>query len=211
VRRAGALARGALGCVSLAAAGAVFAACGGGSTPTPSTVPSRPERTTRTTASSTLPVSPAASRCRSSALAVSVGAAGVAAGSVGQVVTFTNRSAKACSLYGFPGLQLLDAAGHPLPTDVVRGQSVTVPSVPLRTVLLAPGGAASFALGYADQTGYGALRCPTSAEVDLTPPGAERPIAVPWRLSAYGGTTEHLRCGVVVVSPVYPGTGRPGA
>jgi hypothetical protein len=146
--------------------------------------------------------------CVSKQLAVVLGQGGVAAGSVGMVVTFKNTSDAACSLYGYPGLQMLDAAGHPIATEVIRGTSTTVPSVPEEVVEVAPGSEASFDLGFPDATGYGSATCPTSSEVEFTPPNATQPITVPWKIQPYGGTSiAQLQCGQITVSPVYPGSG----
>jgi hypothetical protein len=47
-----------------------------------------------------------------------------------------------CSLYGYPGLGLLDRAGDLLPTHVLRTRTAVVLAVPERRVDLAPGGTA---------------------------------------------------------------------
>jgi hypothetical protein len=124
------------------------------------------------------------------------------------VVTFKNTSNAACSLYGYPGLQMLDSAGHPIPTEVIRGTFTTVPSVPEQLVQVAPGADASFDLGFSDATGYGSASCPTSTEVEFTPPNATQRITIPWQIQPYGGSTiAQLRCGQITVSPVYSGSG----
>lgn len=148
----------------------------------------------------------AGARCFSSQLAVRLGQAGVALGHVGQAVSFRNTSATSCTLYGYPGLQMLDAAGHPIRTQVLRGAAYTVPTMPERTVTLRPEAWASFDVGYDDATGYANDKCPTSARVEITPPNAYRPITVAWRIQPYGGgSIRHLRCGQITVSPVYSG------
>ena len=144
------------------------------------------------------------SRCLSSKLRVRL-RGGVAAGSVGDTVTFTSVAASTCTLRGYPKLQMLTANGHRLATHLRRGASVTVPAMPTRTVTLVPGAAASFDLGYADATGYARLKCPTSARVKITPPKSTGQITVSWHLQPYGGSIEHLRCGIITVSPVFAG------
>jgi len=147
-----------------------------------------------------------AQRCFSSQLAVTLGRGGVATGHVGRLVSFRNTSATTCTLLGYPGMQMLDAAGHPIRTQVLRGTAITVPSVPERVVTLTPGALASFDLGYDDATGYGNDRCPTSARVEITPPNDFRSITISWRIQPYGGgSVTHLRCGQITVSPVYAG------
>jgi hypothetical protein len=59
-------------------------------------------------------------RCQPAQLVLSEGRAGAAAGNIGAVFILTDRSNVACYLYGFPGMQLLDAQGRPPPTRVLR-------------------------------------------------------------------------------------------
>ena len=147
-------------------------------------------------------------RCVSTQLAVALGHGGVAMGHIGQVVSFENVSTKTCTLKGYPGVEMLDAAGHPIRTEVTDGPSYTVASLPERAVTLTPGSKASFDLGYSDATGYGTAVCPTSAQVKITPPNASQPITVSWRIQPYGGSTiAQLQCGQIAVSPVYSGSG----
>jgi hypothetical protein len=148
----------------------------------------------------------AGTRCLSAQLTVRLGRAGVALGHVGQVVSFKDSSARSCTLYGYPGLQMLDASGHRIRTEVLRGIAYTVPAAPRRVVVLTPGAEASFDLGFDDSTGYQREKCPTSARVEITPPNAYRPITVAWRIQPYGGgSVTHLRCGQITVSPVFAG------
>jgi hypothetical protein len=145
-------------------------------------------------------------RCHSSQLRVKLGWAEGALGHIGELVSFENVSATTCALYGYPGLQMLDAGGKPIQTQVLRGIAYTVPSVPERVVSLSPGHEASFHLGYDNATGYGSESCPISARVEVTPPNAYEPITVVWRMQPYGGgTIQHLRCGQITVSPVFAG------
>jgi len=160
----------------------------------------------RTRAQSLLLANAHARRCLSAQLGVRLGRAGGALGHIGQEVHFKNISPMSCTLVGYPGLQMLNAAGHPIRTQVLRGIAYTVPTVPKRLVMLAPGGEASFDLGYDDSTGYDSKKCPVSSRVEITPPDDYRPIMVSWRIQPYGGgSTTHLRCGQITVSPVFSG------
>jgi uncharacterized protein DUF4232 len=143
--------------------------------------------------------------CLSAQLAVRLGRPGVAAGHIGQEVSFRNGSRTTCTLDGYPDLQMLGAGGLTIHTEVLHGTAYTVPAVSKRLVILAPRAMASFDLGYDDGTGYGLARCPTSARVEITPPNDHRPITVSWRLQPYGGSVTHLRCGRITVSPVFGG------
>jgi hypothetical protein len=118
-----------------------------------------------------------------------------ALGSVGLRFTFTNRSATACQLYGFPGIRLL-RHGRALPTTAIRGTSNVVPAEPERTVTLAPGGRASFFAGYSDVP-TGTQRCPSSTGSDVWAPNDVRSIRVQFPAMACGGR--------ITVSPVVPG------
>ena len=147
------------------------------------------------------------SRCHPSQLIVRIGHEGAAAGHIGVEVRFQNVSARACTLYGYPGLQMLDAAGRPLPTEVHRGRAYTVPNVAERLVTLRPRAGAAFDAGWDDATGYGRKQCPTSTRVLITPPDAYQSIKIAWRIQPYGGgSVQHLRCGQITVSPVFATT-----
>ena len=142
-------------------------------------------------------------RCLTAQLRVTPGTSEGALGHIGVVVHFTNRSRSTCELHGYPGMQMLDAAGKPIPTSVQRGIAYTVPKVPERAVKLTPGGEASFDLGYSDSTGYGDEKCPTSTRVEITPPNDFKPLTIAWRIEPYGGDIPHLKCGEITVSPVF--------
>jgi hypothetical protein len=127
-------------------------------------------------------------------------------GSVGSSAVFTDTSSSPCTLDGYPSLQMLDANGAHIPTLVARSGAVTtVPRLPARLVSLKPGAHATFYIGFEDATGFGAATCPTSSRVEVTPPGDRTPITVTWHLQPYGGSTEHLQCGRIGLSPVISG------
>jgi hypothetical protein len=147
------------------------------------------------------------SRCHASQLIVRIGHERAAAGHIGVEVRFENVSARTCTLYGYPGLQMLGAADRPLPTEVHRGRAYTVPDVAQRLVTLHLRHSAAFDTGWDDATGYGLKQCPASTRVLITPPNAYQSISVPWRIRPYGGgSTQHLRCGEITVSPVFATT-----
>ena len=156
--------------------------------------------------SSTGTVTPAAAPiCLSNQLSIVQGRNGAAMGSIGIVgIAFKNTSAVACTLKGYPELQMLDSSGKHVPTYVHKGSSVSVQLTPENLVTLLPNGEALFDLGYSSATGYGGATCPTSTSVAVTPPDASQPITVSWQLQPFGGPTiAKLRCGEITVSPVY--------
>lgn len=178
----------------------------GGSTTTTTTVPTTttttvPASTTTTNAN----LSSVPGGCAVSQLSVKPGGSNGATGHIGQVVTFQNTSTKSCTLFGYPGLEMLSASGQAIPTNVLRTPSVVVQAETPTTVTLAPNQQASFLLGYADQTGFGDNTCPTSVNLEITPPNDYPHLVVPDQISAYGPSLG--QCGAINVSPVYPGTG----
>lgn len=126
-----------------------------------------------------------------------------AAGSVDAEFGFANRGARRCELGGFPTVALRTRSGAPLSTSEHHVPGAY--GIPLAQVPLAHGAVAYFGVHYAAQTGYGTLRCPTSAEVEITAPGTTRGLVVRGaggRIQAYGGSTVHLHCGILDVSPL---------
>jgi len=169
---------------------------GTSSTATPSASPS---------ASPSISITTASSLCASSQLAIEAGSGGVAMGTVGVTgMGFKNISTTTCTLKGYPILQMLDSTGHAIPTYVSRGNSFGVSAAPAKVVTLTPGLVAKFDMLYHNQTGYGTAICPTSTEVEITPPGSNKSIAFSWKIQPYGGSTiQKLQCGDITVSPVY--------
>lgn len=142
--------------------------------------------------------------CILSQLSIIDGRDGVALGNIGvDGIAFKNVSETACQLYGYPNLQMLDAAGNRITTHLNKGTSYTVQAMPEELITLLPGGEAMFDLGYSDSTGYGNLKCPTSVQQEIMPPGSDKPIIVKWNMDPYGGSIPKLHCGEVTVSPVY--------
>ncbi len=171
-------------------------------TPTPQASPSQ------------APASPVAGAptpgCASSQLGVRAGRTGAATSHYGVTFTFWNRSAATCTLYGYPGQQMLDAQGRPLPTSVNWGSDHIVQPQKPALVTLQPGEEASFLLGYASPDPYG-LSCPSSTQLLVTPPNETRSLTIPFRLRSAGGVdAAHAQCCVVTVSAVYAGGGGSG-
>jgi methionine-rich copper-binding protein CopC len=91
----------------------------------------------------------------------------------GQVVIFTNTSSAACSLRGYPGLQLVDSGGTPMTVPVQRGGGYVFADPDWTTVVLtARGGQASFTFGgEAADMQNGGKSCPQAAGIRVIPPG----------------------------------------
>jgi len=131
------------------------------------------------------------------------------AGSVTAEYGFKNESAGSCSLKGYPTVQMLAKAGGKLATSESHATGGEL-GVKLSTVVLAHNGVAYFGVHYEAATGYGSLKCPTSGALALIAPGTQPSqtiIAQVVRgeggaIQPYGGTIEHLQCGVLLVTPV---------
>ncbi len=138
--------------------------------------------------------------CQVAQLRVAAQTPNGAAGQIELTIGLTNVSPTACTLYGYPGLQLLDGNGAPLPTSVVRGGTTFGPTAanqPPAQVTLAPQATAAFTLHYEDVPVGTETTCPVSAEVEVTPPGNVGHTAIALAIAPCGGGTVH-------VSPVYP-------
>jgi hypothetical protein len=104
-----------------------------------------------------------------------------AAGTIHGAWVFTNVSAKACDLDGYPDIQLYGRRGRPIPTTVKRN----LPPAPSH-VKLSPGGSATFYTSYSDVPS-GSHACQTSAVIQITPPNAAASLFIPAQLEACRG------------------------
>lgn len=145
-------------------------------------------------------------RCYAWQLQLTRGRTGVAAGSTGIVFTFQNTSDATCTLYGYPGMLMLDSHGKPMPTSVIRGHGSAFVDVPPSLVTLPPNGFASFAISYANvplgNQSY-QTACPESSRLLVTPPNDYHQLGI--------GATISPCEGVIHVSSVVAGTGGPSA
>jgi hypothetical protein len=155
-------------------------------------------------------------RCATAHLTVTMAASSAAAGSIVRVYEFTNTGPGRCTLYGYPGYELLSASGAPLPTTVVRqapqGGEITLNSGETldmspteATVLLPVGGHAWTVMTFPDSAGYANETCPTSAALLVTAPNAYHSTKVSGAagtIQAFGGSTTSLHCGMLYVQPV---------
>ncbi len=115
-----------------------------------------------------------------------------AAGTIHGAWVFTNRSATACRLSGYPSVQLYGRGGRPIHTTVRRN----LPPTPTQ-MTLAPGASATFLSRYSDVVS-GSDRCPTSSVIGMTPPHAGASLFIPAELQACGGVVHvsAVRAGV---------------
>lgn len=138
--------------------------------------------------------SAATPRCTVSKLSVELRNPSAGAGQRFLTLVMTNATRSSCSLFGYPGMQLLGSRNQELPTNVVRFRAR------VRTVVLAPGERATTQLRWGAIAGPGEPamgRCePNPARVEITPPNATRHVVLPWR---YGPVCER---GEITVRPM---------
>lgn len=198
--------------------GVVLAACSSGATSASSTSTTiHRSTTTLAPTTTTAPVtttsphgpttttdanSAAVPTCLASQLSIEPHQGGGAAGTISLTVSMRNTSATACTLQGYPGMQLLNSQGATVPTNVVRGSftgnAPAAASQPPSLITLAPGFSATFWLQYEDVPVGNETTCPASSKAQITPPNDTAPALVPLNISPCNGGTVH-------VSPIYAG------
>ena len=143
---------------------------------------------------------PAVAACTTTDLKVSTGnGGGGAAGSFYSFIDFTNTSAAACTLYGYPGVSLTASSGGQLGAAATR--STTTAAKP---VTLAPGATANASLRTTDPTVYPAGRCQpaTPAYLKVYPPNQTQAAQI-----SYTGTTcANTAIKMLSIGVVTPGT-----
>jgi len=145
---------------------------------------------------------PAAPACGSMDLAAHVGLAQGTAGSIYQVIYFTNLSNTACSLYGYPGVAL--AAGSSQVNQV--GAAAARDSTTAATVVtLGAGQSASATLRIVEAGNYPTGTCkPTATSfLQIFPPGQTTPIYLAYKSTGCSSSTVKL----LSITTMTPGTG----
>ena len=94
------------------------------------------------------------------------------------VFSLLNNSDAACTMEGYPGLQLVDADGTDIPTTVVQGGGETPADLTASEVTVKPGEKASFFASWITIPGVGETNCPNAAKVEITPPGAAKAVSL---------------------------------
>jgi hypothetical protein len=187
---------------------AVLAAACGSSTPsatptktvTVTASPQAPASSSPGTATGT-PAAPAGpAPCPTRSLGLKPGLSQGAAGSVYQVLDFTNISNVTCTLYGYPGVSL--AGGQPV-AQVGLAASED-PTTPRKLVTLAPGQVANALLRIVDALNFPASKCgPVNTQwIQVYPPNQTTPIYLAYKTT---GCSKPVR--ILSVSVVQPGSG----
>ncbi len=114
-------------------------------------------------------------RCNTAALSGRLGfIQGTAQSRFGSVV-LTNRSHNVCTLEGYIGVQLYNAAGQRLPTRIVRDRSR-----PITVVTLRPGQRAFADLHWSAIRTGPFLKCPRASFLAVAPPHERTQLRVRW-------------------------------
>jgi hypothetical protein len=100
-----------------------------------------------------------------------------ATGHLDQVFSITSLAQHSCYLYGYPGVQLVDASGHDIATHVTWTGGFFFANRHKEYVVLKSGQTAYFALGWTHFPTPG-QRCPNVKYLLVTPPDATSTIAV---------------------------------
>lgn len=113
-----------------------------------------------------------AGACRLTQLDLIPGRMGVAAGTATRDFALVNASDTNCTLRGWPNLQLLLGNGRTVSPRTHRDHYGIGRALPVRTISLSPGGAASFRIAESDGTGTGLQTCRAVKAVLISMPGA---------------------------------------
>ncbi len=198
---------------ALAGAVALLAGCGSGS---PAAKPATTVTVHAGASASTAAASPSASTvpasaspgatgasaaaCPTRSLSVKPGLAQGAAGSIYQVLDFTNISNVTCTLYGYPGVSL--AGGKPV-TQIGLAAARTH-NTPVTLVTLAPRAVASALLRIVQAANFPAAKCQLvkATYLQIYPPNQTTPIYLAYQAQACAKPEQ-----VVFIDAVRPGSG----
>jgi len=139
--------------------------------------------------------------CATRSLKATVGIAQGAAGSVYQVIDFTNISGSPCTLFGYPGMAL--AGGTPVTQIGAAAARSTGSSAKL--VTLAAGKTANALLQITQAENYSASRCAPKAStyLQIYPPNQTTPIYLAYKSTGCSSSKVNL----LTVGVVQPGNG----
>ena len=153
----------------------------------------------------TATVTPTTSSCTTPQLSIVLGTESAAMGARAVAgMGFKNISATACTLIGYPKIQMVDSMGKSIPTFVTDVPALMGIKSAINLISINPGQTAIFNLMYESGTGYANAICPTSSSVQFTAPGTTQILALPWKIQPYGGATiAELHCGEIQTSAVY--------
>jgi hypothetical protein len=163
---------------------------------------STPASTPASQASSPAPAAPtssapaSAASCLTSNLHITLGNGGAGAGTDFTILDFTNSGTSTCTLFGFPGVSLINSSGAQIGAAATRN-----PSKPATAITLAPGAKANATLGVANAENYPASACkPTAAaQLKVFPPNQTQAIELPFTATGCAVSSTH-QLGVTAVT-----------
>jgi Domain of unknown function (DUF4232) len=186
------------------AATLLLAGCGGddGTTigdPTPTstgvTAPTSaaPTGADTTTATGTTPAAPtrsegsapATDRCHTGEFTAAFGPEDAGAGNRNASVVLTNRGGRTCTVFGYGGLQPLDAAGKPITTLTLTRVNPPAPAL----LRVAPGGKVYKGIHWTVIPSSG-QKCSSPASAQVTPPDETDHITLKWPFGTVCGTID---------------------
>jgi Domain of unknown function (DUF4232) len=134
------------------------------------------------------------------ALTASLGAGSGAAGSSYYPIEFTNSSGSSCSMYGYPGISFVTAAGSQIGTPATED-----PTYARQLVTLAPGGTAHAELRVVNAQNYPASTCRpvTAHRLKVYPPGQTGALYISFTATACSNPSVQI----LAVQTVQPGKG----
>ncbi len=145
--------------------------------------PSTAAPPTQSGQSSTGTGAPGPSRCHTSELSASLTAGEPGAGQRYATLSLTNTSARTCTVFGYGGMQPLDAARRQLPIVLTRDTGR-----PATLIRLAPGASVRRTIHW-NAVPPSSQPCPTPAYASIIPPDETSPLVIGWSLGPICGTT----------------------
>lgn len=195
---------------ALLACCAVFASACSASTPTSSSPPSStpaatpvssPSATPATSAPATTPAVAGPAPCPTRYLGVKAGLSQGTAGSIYQVIEFTNISNVSCTLYGYPGISFASTGSSGGQIGLSAKEN---PTPPRELVTLAPGATANALLRIVDAGNFPPATCGmvTAHWLVIYPPNQTTPVYL-----KYSSPTCSKQVQILTVNVVQPGSG----
>ena len=195
---------------ALLACCAVFASACSASTPTSSSPPSStpaatpvssPSATPATSAPATTPAVAGPAPCPTRYLGVKAGLSQGTAGSIYQVIDFTNISNVSCTLYGYPGISFASTGSSGGQIGLAAKEN---PTPPRELVTLAPGANANALLRIVAAGNFPPATCGmvTAHWLVIYPPNQTTPVYL-----KYSSPTCSKQVQILTVNVVQPGSG----
>jgi hypothetical protein len=126
-------------------------------------------------------------RCHTAGLDLAFDTVDAGAGNRVGTFHFTNNLDVDCTFFGYPGAQLLDAAGNSLATNVVRGGGYFTSDPPPTLVDVPAHGAAMFRIHWEVVPVGNEPTCPVATRLAVTPPDEYVALTIPIQIQACGG------------------------